>query len=85
MSKSDALPPKLRRRVLATLARDRLSSLSGHFGLDVEDRRIVDQHIDALVRSRSVDFAEVLGMLKRSSAGWSLARPQGSPASESTT
>jgi type I restriction enzyme M protein len=57
--------PKVRRAALATLSRDRLSSLTEHFGLEVEDRRVLDQHVDALVRARSLDFAEVLGILKR--------------------
>lgn len=65
MSKQDAIPPKIRRQALAALSRDRLSSLTEHFGLEVEDRRVLDQHVDALVRARAVDFAEVLGMLKR--------------------
>lgn len=65
MSKQDAVPPKIRRQALSTLGRDRLSTLTEHFGLDVEDRRVLDQHIDALVRARAVDFTEVLGLLKR--------------------
>lgn len=65
MSKQDAVSPKIRRRALSALGRDRLSGLTEQFGLDVEDRRVLDQHVDALVRARSVDFAEVLGTLKR--------------------
>lgn len=65
MTKQDAVPPKIRRQALAALSRDRLSSLTEHFELEVEDRRVLDQHVDALVRARAVDFADVLGMLKR--------------------
>ncbi len=65
MSKPDILPSKIRRQALATLARDRLSSLTEHFDLEVGDRRVLEQHVDALVRSRSVDFSEVLGLLRR--------------------
>lgn len=57
--------PKNRRTALHQLARDRLSALTSHFDLEVGDRRVVENHIDALVRSRSVDFAELLGLLKR--------------------
>jgi len=42
-----------------------LNELTNRFNLAVEDRRVLDQHIDALVRSRSLDFAEVLNTLKR--------------------
>ncbi len=59
------LPPKTRRDALATLNRARLSELTEHFALEVEDRRVLDHHIDALVRSRSVPFEDVLGLLKR--------------------
>lgn len=62
---SKQVQPKVRRVALATLNRERLSGLTAHFQLEVADRRVLDQHVEALVRSRSVDFAEVLGMLKR--------------------
>jgi type I restriction enzyme M protein len=65
MSKQVSLEPKIRRAALASLTRERLSGLSEHFALEVSDRRVLDQHVDALVRSRAVNFAEVLGMLKR--------------------
>ena len=54
-----------RRRALYTLKRERLIELSDHYGLDVGDRRIVDNHVDALVRAHRVDFAELLGLLSR--------------------
>jgi type I restriction enzyme M protein len=59
------LPPQKRRSALEQLSRDRLTSLSDHFGLSVGDRRVAENHINALVRSRSVDFGELLGLLKR--------------------
>jgi type I restriction enzyme M protein len=57
--------PKLRRTALAALSRDTLNALSQHYSLDVGDRRVVTNHIDALARSRSVDFAELLLRLTR--------------------
>jgi type I restriction enzyme M protein len=59
------LSPLHRRTALQVLDRNRLSQLTEQFGLEVEDRRVTENHINALVRSRSVDFAEVLGQLKR--------------------
>lgn len=59
------LSPQQRRAALQGLDRNRLSQLTEQFGLEVEDRRVLGNHVNALVRSRSVDFAEVLGQLKR--------------------
>src|SRR5919106_3710826 len=59
------LSPKHRRSALEQLSRDRLNALSDHFALDVGDRRIAENHVNAIVRSRSVDFGELLGLLKR--------------------
>lgn len=59
------LTPQKRRCALEQLSRDRLTSLSEHFGLDAGDRRVAVNHINALVQSRSVDFGELLGLLKR--------------------
>src|SRR5918996_2399055 len=59
------LSPKHRRSALEQLSRDRLTALSDHFALDVGDRRIAENHVNAIVRSRSVDFGELLGLLKR--------------------
>lgn len=60
-----ALSSKLRRVVLGTLSRDTLTAISNHYGLDVGDRRVTDNHIDALIRSRGLDFAELLARLSR--------------------
>jgi len=57
--------PAQRRLALEQLGRERLSELTQHYALEVGDRRVLGQHVDALVRSRSVDFAELLGRLKR--------------------
>ena len=65
MDLSSRLPPQQRRSALEQLSRDRLIRLSDHFGLDVGDRRVAENHIDAIIRSRSVDFGELLGLLKR--------------------
>ena len=58
-------PPQRRRTALEQLARERLAGLTEHFGLDVGDRRVVENHINALVRTRLVDFGDLLGLLKR--------------------
>ena len=50
---------------LRTLGRSRLSEITAHFGLDVEDRRVVASHITALMRSDEVKFSDVLALLKR--------------------
>jgi type I restriction enzyme M protein len=60
-----SLTPKLRRAALEVLSRDTLTSLSAHYGLDVGDRRVVNNHVDALNRSRNIDFAELLARLSR--------------------
>ncbi len=65
MANRDAPSPKIRRTALNTLNRDRLSSLTETYGLEVEDRRVVEQHVEALMRSKSVDFGELLRALKR--------------------
>ena len=59
------LTPQQRRAALEQLSKDRLTSLSDHFGLDVGDRRVIQNHVNAIVRSRSVDFGVLLGLLKR--------------------
>jgi type I restriction enzyme M protein len=58
-------PPARRRLALEQLGRKRLNELTQRYGLDVGDRRVLSHHIDALVRARSVDFAELLASLKR--------------------
>ncbi|MCP3137788.1 N-6 DNA methylase [Pyxidicoccus xibeiensis] len=62
---SSGLSPLKRRLALAQLGRARLDELTRRYGLDVGDRRAVENHVESLVRSRSVDFAELLGGLKR--------------------
>ena len=54
-----------RRLVLEQLPRDRLTELTTALALAVADRRATASHIDAIVRKRSVDFAKVLGLLRR--------------------
>ncbi|RKH29781.1 type I restriction endonuclease subunit M [Corallococcus sp. CA041A] len=65
MALSSRLTPQQRRAALEQLSRDRLTSLSDHFGLDVGDRRVIQNHVNAIVRSQSVDFGVLLGLLKR--------------------
>ena len=60
-----ALPAKIRRLALETLSRDRLGEITSKFDLQVEDRRAQAAHVDAIVRARSLSFAEVLGLLQR--------------------
>jgi type I restriction enzyme M protein len=59
------LKPAQQRTALRVLGRDRLRELTDHFELDVGDKRVIDNHVDALVRSRGVDFADVLAQLFR--------------------
>jgi adenine-specific DNA-methyltransferase len=59
------LSPRHRRAIYEQLTRDRLAELTDRFDVPVEDRRHVQAHIDALVRARRVDVAELLGLLKR--------------------
>lgn len=60
-----SLTPMHRRTALAALSRDTLTSLSAHYGVDVGDRRVVANHVDALIRSRGIDFAELLARIAR--------------------
>ena len=39
--------------------------MTEHYGLEVADRRVARNHQDVLVRSRRVEFTEMLGMLTR--------------------
>ena len=57
--------PRHRRTALAQLGRDRLAALTDAYDLVVADRRVLDQHVDALVRARNVAFDDVLRQLKR--------------------
>jgi adenine-specific DNA-methyltransferase len=59
------VPPRLRRAALEVLTRDRLASITEKYNLTVEDRRAQAAHIDAIVRSRSLDFGDVLRLLQR--------------------
>jgi hypothetical protein len=59
------LPPKHRRAALAALSRDSLTTLSAAYDLDVGDRRVAANHIDAIVRSRTIEFADLLSRLSR--------------------
>ena len=62
---ASTLDPKKRRRALEALSRARLAELTDLYELRVPDRRVIKNHINALVRSRRVDFAELLTHLKR--------------------
>jgi predicted nucleotide-binding protein len=59
------LPAHVRRAALEALARDRLSEITAHYELSVEDGRVTDHHVVAIMRSRSIDFAEILESLSR--------------------
>ena len=65
MSSAHSLSPKHRRTALLALDRSRLSELTESLKLEVHDRRKVENHVDALVGSRAVEFAELLPRLKR--------------------
>ena len=53
-----------RRIAFQQLSHDRLISLTQHFALEVADKRVVENHLTALMRSNDVDFAHVLRLLK---------------------
>ena len=59
------IPANVRRSALEVLSRDSLAKITAQHELNVEDRRAVASHIDAIVRARSLDFGEVLRSLKR--------------------
>jgi type I restriction enzyme M protein len=60
-----SLPPKLRRAALESLGRDRLVALADQFDISVSDRRSKDAAVDALNRSKKLDFVALLGELSR--------------------
>ncbi len=59
------LSPTTRRLALETLGRNRLSEITACLDLDVGDRRVIANHVDAILGSQEVDFADVLGLLQR--------------------
>lgn len=59
------LPAKVRRAALEALGRDTLARLTSKFDVTVENRRSAAAHVDALMRSRTVDFASLLVELQR--------------------
>jgi adenine-specific DNA-methyltransferase len=54
-----------KRLALQQLGRDRLAELTTRFEVEVADRRAGEAHVDALIGSRKLDFAVLLGVLKR--------------------
>lgn len=60
MASTDVSPAK-RCLALSQLGRERLTGLTQRYALDVGDRCVLDHHVDALDRSKVVDFAELLG------------------------
>jgi type I restriction enzyme M protein len=60
-----ALPSKARRVALEALDRGRLAQLADQFAIAARDRRSARAHVDAIMRSRSVDFGELLAQLQR--------------------
>lgn len=59
------LSAKVRRAALEALGRDTLADLTAKFNVAVPDRRATAAHVDALVRSRTVEFPALLGELQR--------------------
>jgi hypothetical protein len=59
------LPAKTRRAALEVLSRKTLASITEALNLAVEDRRAQAAHVNAIVRSRSLDFGEILRRLPR--------------------
>ena len=54
-----------KRTILSELTRDELRDNVDHYGLDVDDRRVRSQLVDALTGSRRARFDEVLWDLSR--------------------
>ena len=65
MSAMPDLPAKARRAALEALGRDTLAKLTEKFDLAVQDRRAAAAHVEALMRSRAVEFADLLSALQR--------------------
>jgi type I restriction enzyme M protein len=59
------IPAKTRRAALEVLSRDVLATITANLNLTVEDRRAQTAHVEAIMRSRSVDFGDVLRQLSR--------------------
>ncbi len=59
------LSPKSRRAILQQLSRERRAELTAHFELAVTDRRSSEAHVDAIVRKPSLDFRQLVEMLRR--------------------
>lgn len=62
---SGSLSAAKRRVALEQLGRDRLIAITDDFGLEVGDKRVVENHVSTLLRSKSIEFEQVLGLLKR--------------------
>ncbi len=56
-----------KRDVLAALGRDDLLACPDHYGLEVRDRRVKDDIVDALASSRKARLDEMLSTLSRDS------------------
>jgi type I restriction enzyme M protein len=56
-----------KRKVLEALVKDDLQALVAHFEVDVGDRRVRDQLVDALAGSKTAGLEDILGQLSRDS------------------
>lgn len=65
MPESTELSIRRRRLALEALPRKRLAKIAGRYDLRVADRRSPASHAAAIVHAKSVDFADVLGLLGR--------------------
>jgi hypothetical protein len=59
------LPSKIRRAALEALSRGTLAAITAQYNLAVEDRRAHAAQVDAIMRSRSIEFGDVLRKLSR--------------------
>jgi hypothetical protein len=62
---TESLSPRRRRTALESLSRGRVAELTERFELEVADKRVHAAHVDALIKSRSVSFGDVLAQLAR--------------------
>jgi type I restriction enzyme M protein len=65
MTDPGGIPARQRRALLEVVSREQLARITARYEMEVADRRSAASHVDAIVRAKGVDFAEVLGLLVR--------------------
>ncbi|MCB1032417.1 MAG: hypothetical protein KDD47_01110 [Acidobacteria bacterium] len=57
--------PGRRRKALGVLCRDWFAEPTARLEVEVLDRRVISEHVDALVRSRRAEFCEIVEVWRR--------------------